>query len=52
MEEILQLLRENNYMLKFICKDIISNEKSRDSRDITNNIIGDWIAEFIMNGNT
>ena len=52
MEEIIQLLRENNYMLKFICRDIINNEKNRDTRDIANNIIGDWMAEFIMNRNT
>ena len=51
IEEILRLLKENNIMLKFICENIIAKEQNQDSRDVMNNVIGDWIANYIMNGN-
>lgn len=38
MNEILQLLRENNMMLRFICNYIISKEQIQDVKDFLNNV--------------
>lgn len=43
MNEILQLLRENNQMLKFICKYITS----QDNKNFTMNLIADIITDGI-----
>lgn len=48
MEEIIQLLKENNIMLRYICENIISKEQTQDSRDIMNNIVGDMLAEYLI----
>ena len=51
LEEILRLLLENNIMLRYICKDIISRSQTQDTRDIINNVIGDQISEYLSMGN-
>ena len=38
-------------MLRFICEDIISRSQTQDARDITNNVIGDLMAELLFKKN-
>lgn len=51
MGEILQLLRENNIMLKFICNYIIGKEQVQDMKDFLNNIAADMYVETLIRGN-
>lgn len=37
-------------MLKFLCNSIIEKEQTQDLRDITNNVTGDLLAEFLSKG--
>lgn len=50
MNEILQLLRENNMMLRFICNYIISKEQIQDVKDFLNNVAADMYVETITKG--
>lgn len=49
MEEILQLLRENNYMLKLICKYLASqgSVEYQDNKAFTMNLIADILTDGI-----
>lgn len=56
-EEILQLLKENNIMLRFICDYIIHKEspKTRDSEDLKNfmaNLVADLYSDKVLGRGT
>lgn len=51
MEEILQLLRENNIILKFICNYIIGKEQVQDMKDFLNNVTADMYVKTLTIGN-
>ena len=53
MEEILKLLRENNEMLRFICKYIIAkgSPEQQDQRTLNMNFFADIISNALFNQN-
>lgn len=51
MEDILQLLRENNIMLRFICNNIIAKDQIQDTKDFLNNVAADMYVETLTRGN-
>lgn len=59
-EEILQLLKENNLMLRYICSYItkVEDPKNREKDDFKNfmtNLVADWYSDRVLgrgnNGN-
>lgn len=51
MEEIIQLLRENNLMLRFICNYLITKDQIQDTKDFLNNVAADMYVETLTRGN-
>lgn len=47
MEEIIQLLRENNIMLQFLCRNIIEKDQIQDYKDFLNNVAADMYVESL-----
>lgn len=45
--EILNLVRENNLMLKYICNYIIQKEQTQDYKDFLNNVAADMYVETL-----
>lgn len=50
MEELLQLLRENNLMLKFICNYIINQAQTQDIKEFLSNVAADMYVETLTRG--
>lgn len=50
MEEIIQLLRENNIMLRFLCKNTIEKDKIQDYKDFISNVAADMYVESLTRG--
>lgn len=51
MEELIQLIRENNIMLRFICNNIIAKDQIQDTKDFLNNVAADMYVETLTRGN-
>lgn len=47
MEELIRLLRENNLMLKFICRYVIEKEQIQDFKDFVNNVTADIYSDYL-----
>lgn len=50
MEEIIELLRENNRMLRFLCTNIIEKDQIQDYKDFLNNVAADMYVESLTRG--
>lgn len=53
MEEVLQLLRENNQMLKYICAHLISQDSvaKQDTKNFIINMVADLLVDNLGNRN-
>lgn len=50
MTEIIQLLKENNIMLKYICNYIINQVQTQDIKEFLSNVAADMYVESLTKG--